>query len=97
MPDILVRNIDNALAERIKTLARERNWSINEVIVHLLRHGLGLGGEDLTHREVHDIAELSGTWKPNESSVFREAVEAFQKIEGTPLFEDEAKKDQKPK
>ena len=89
MPDILVRNIDNAIAERIKVLARERNWSINEVIVHLLRHGLGLGGEDLVHREVHDVAELAGTWKPTESSAFREAVEAFKKIEGKPLSEDD--------
>src|SRR5262249_44449600 len=94
VPDILVRNIDDAIAERIKLLARERNWSINEVIVHLLRHSRGRGGEALAHREIHDVAVLAGTWKPNESSAFREAVEAFEKVQGKPLFDDPA---QKPK
>lgn len=86
MPDILVRNIDDALAERIKTIARERNWSINEVIVHVLRHSLGLGGEDVARREIHDVAELRGTWNPNESAAFRKALEAFEQVDGTPLF-----------
>ena len=71
MPDILVRNIDEAIAERIKTLARERNWSINEVIVHILRHSLGLGGEDLVHREIHDVAVLAGTWTPAADNTVR--------------------------
>ena len=96
MPDILVRNIDDAIAERIKTLARERNWSINEVVVHLLRHSLGMGGDDLAHREVHDVAVLAGTWDPKESAAFRTALEAFDKVEGKPLFEGE-QPPQKPK
>jgi len=94
VPDILVRNIDDAIAERIKALARERNWSINEVIVHILRHSLGMGGEDLVHREVHDVAVLAGTWNPGESAAFRNALEAFEKVQGKPLFDDS---NQKPK
>ncbi|MCE3001344.1 MAG: hypothetical protein LW860_01400 [Xanthomonadaceae bacterium] len=45
MPDFLLRGIDNALAERIKNIARERNWSINDVILSLVRRGLGEGEE----------------------------------------------------
>ncbi|MGH8040927.1 MAG: FitA-like ribbon-helix-helix domain-containing protein [Rudaea sp.] len=86
MPDILVRNIDEAVAERIKTIARERGWSINEVIVHVLRHSLGFGGEDIVRREIHDVAELGGTWNPQESTAFRKALEAFERIDGEPLF-----------
>lgn len=97
MPDILVRNIDDVLAERIKTIARERNWSINEVIVHVLRHSLGLGGEDVTRREIHDVAELRGTWNPNESAAFRKALEAFERVDGSPLFVDPNTSDQAPK
>jgi hypothetical protein len=95
VPDILVRNIDDAIAERIKTLARERDWSINEVIVHLLRHSLGLGGDDIGHREIHDVAVLAGTWDPKESAAFRTALEAFEKVDAKPLFEDQPP--QKPK
>lgn len=98
MPDILVRNIDEAVADRIKTIARERNWSINEVIVSVLRHSLGLGGEDIVRRETQDIAALGGTWDSRETAAFRTALEAFERIEGTPLFVDSTKLgDQAPK
>ena len=40
MPDILIRDIDAVMAERIKQLAKERHWSINDVVLHALRHGL---------------------------------------------------------
>jgi len=94
VPDILVRNIEEAVAERIKTIALERNWSINEVILHVLRHSLGFGGEDISNREIHDVAVLSGTWDTKESAAFRTALEAFERIDGKPLFVD---KDQPPK
>lgn len=95
MPDILVRNIEESVAERIKTIARERNWSINEVILHILRHSLGFGGEDIVNREIHDVAVLGGTWDTRESTAFRTALEAFERIEGKPLFD--TKTDQAPK
>jgi hypothetical protein len=88
VPDILVRNIDEAVADRIKTIARERNWSINDVILHALRHSLGLGGEDMGSRDIHDVAVLSGTWDVGESAAFRNALEAFERIDGKPLFVD---------
>lgn len=88
MPDILVRNIEDSVAERIKSIARERNWSINDVILHILRHSLGFGGDDMTHREIHDVAQLTGTWDAGESAAFRTALEAFERIDGKPLFVD---------
>ena len=100
MPDILVRNIDDAVAERIKAIARERNWSINEVIVYILRHSLGFGGEDIVRRDrdIHDVAVLAGTWDPREAAAFRTALEAFEKVDGKPLFVDPNKPgDQAPK
>jgi len=87
VPDILVRNIDDAIAERIKAIAREREWSINDVIVHLLRQSLGLADDDIFRREMHDIAVIGGTWDSRETKAFRSAVEAFEKIDGQPLFE----------
>jgi hypothetical protein len=100
VPDILVRNIDDAVAERIKAIARERDWSINEVIVYILRHSLGFGGEDIVRRDrdIHDVAVLAGTWDPREAAAFRTALEAFEKVDGKPLFVDPNKPgDQAPK
>ncbi|NII10586.1 hypothetical protein [Oleiagrimonas sp. C23AA] len=80
MSDILVRHIDDPMAERIKTLARERGWSINDVVLHALRHGLGLAdGEGFGEhsRELQDIAHLGGTWDADEAAAFQSALEAM--------------------
>lgn len=96
MPDILVRHIEDSVAERIKAIARERDWTINEVILHILRHSLGFGGEDVVRREIHDIAVLGAAWDSRETAAFRTALEAFEQVEGQPLFVD-GKSDQAPK
>lgn len=80
MPDIVVRHIDQSMAERIKALARERRWSINEVILHALRYGLGLSPGDAFSElllERSDIAHLAGTWDAAEQAAFQEALSAL--------------------
>lgn len=96
MPDILVRHIDEALADRIKEIAREHQWSLNEAILYALRRGVGLGPEE-ARRELHDIAMLSGTWESTETAAFRAALEAFERVAGRPLFVDDAAEGQLPK
>ena len=82
MPDFLLRGIDPVLAERIKAIARERKWALNDVLLDLLQKGLGASPQEPaatleTHR---DIAHLSGTWAPEEAAAFRAAMEAFEDI-----------------
>ncbi|HET7663569.1 MAG TPA: hypothetical protein VFK31_08020 [Rhodanobacteraceae bacterium] len=83
MPDIVVRHIDDAMAERIKTLARERQWSINDVILHGLRYGLGMGGDAFASHEndFRSVANLSGTWDASETAAFQEALDALASAE----------------
>jgi len=81
VPDIAVRHIDDAMVERIKQIARDRKWSINDVILHALRSGLGMGGETLsTEREFHSIATLTGTWQAEEAAAFEEAIDAMASV-----------------
>ena len=42
MTDILIREVDDAIAERLRQVAVERNWPVNQVILHALRVALGL-------------------------------------------------------
>jgi hypothetical protein len=82
LPDFLLRGIDNAVAERVKSIARDRNWSINDVILHLMKQALGMTEEDIAggHVAHQDIATLAGTWDPAESAAFRAALEAFERL-----------------
>lgn len=78
VPDIVVRNIDDTMVERVKEIARNRKWSINDVILHALRSGLGMGNESLgNEREFHSIATLGGTWHADETAAFEEALDAL--------------------
>lgn len=88
MTDILIREVDDAIAERLRQVAVERNWPVNQVILHALRVALGLGGEELVKRDRQDIAHLRGTWNPGETAAFREALSAFERVDGQPLFAD---------
>jgi hypothetical protein len=78
MPDILVKDIDPAVADRIKRIARDRGWPINDVVLALLRQALGLEQPDPPLPG--DIARLTGTWEDEESKALAEAIEALKKL-----------------
>jgi hypothetical protein len=86
MTDILIRDVDDAITERLRQFAVEHNWPVNQVIVHALRYALGLGGEELVRRDRQDIAHLRGTWNSTETAAFSEALSAFERVDGMPLF-----------
>lgn len=91
MTDILIREVDEAVSERLRQLAVERNLPVNDVIIRALRYALGLGGgEDFAKRDRQDIANLRGTWNTSETAAFREALNAFERVDGNPLFSDTA-------
>ena len=77
MPDFLIRDIDNEVAERIKALARERGWPLNDTMIHLIKQALGLV-EPEPLREPADISRLGGAWDDSESRALIEAMEAFK-------------------
>jgi hypothetical protein len=78
MPDILVKDIDPDIAERIKRMARDRGWPINDVVLSLLRQALGMEKPELPLPG--DIARLTGTWEDEESRALKEAIEALHKL-----------------
>lgn len=78
MPDLLVKDIDAEIAERIKRMARDRGWPINDVVLSLLRQALGM--EKPEPPLPGDIARLTGTWEDEESRALKEAIEALRKL-----------------
>lgn len=80
VPDLVVRHIDNLMVERIKALAKARRWSINDVVLHALRHGLGLadGAQPFTENLIDvDAVVLGGHWDAAERAAFHEAIQAL--------------------
>ncbi|WP_333681436.1 hypothetical protein [Dyella sp.] len=79
MPDLMIRHIDRLMAERIKLLAKTRQWSINDVVLQALRQGLGVSEGNLLAETALDPNDLSfaGNWNANERAAFQEAMQAL--------------------
>lgn len=81
MPDIVIRGIDNDMAERIKEIARSQRLPINDVLLKLLRQSLGIDADaSLVANPKQDVARLVGAWESDESDAFRAAIAAFEKL-----------------
>ncbi|HEV2680940.1 MAG TPA: hypothetical protein VNZ27_04880 [Rhodanobacter sp.] len=86
MPDMILQHVDNLLVERIKALARDRQWSINDVLLNALRNGLGMSpAQQLSETLREPQTELDGHWEAVEQGVFQEALRALAQTRPTQL------------
>ena len=89
MPDLVIRHVDHLLAERIQAFAKNHQWSVNEVLLHALRRGLGAaesGQQAETLVEADELAGLVGPWNPVEQAVFHETVQALSSARSDSLL-----------
>lgn len=84
MTDVLVEYVDNVLLERIRGLAKERQCSINEVMLHALRCGLGISSaKRLSESHRTGLGETSTDWADDEQGAFHEALQALARTRPT--------------
>ena len=96
MADFLLRDLDERVAERIKEMARQRGWPLNDVILHLIKQALGLS-ETEPAPVPGDIARLLGSWDDAETRAFNEAMSAFTTLpDDAPSYAIEEHKKLKP-
>ncbi len=92
MADILVRDIDERVAERIKEVARQKGWPLNDVVLYLLKQSLGFI-EPEPPPIPGDIARLSGAWGDEEMKAFESAMSALDGLpDDAPSYMSEKKK-----
>jgi hypothetical protein len=93
MADFLLRDIDERVADRIKELARQKGWPLNDVILFLVKQALGLAEPD-PPAVPGDIARLAGAWGDEESRAFEAAMKAFSGLpdDEPHYWQDEKKK-----
>jgi hypothetical protein len=86
VPDMILQHVDSLLAERVKALARDRQCSINDVLLHALRNGLGMSpAQQLSETLRESQTELDGQWEALEQGVFQEALHALAQTRPTQL------------
>lgn len=81
MSEILLQQIDNALLERLRTVARQRECSLEELIVATLRHVFAIPAHPRVPESENDAIGLVATrWDAEEAALLREAAQAFNEI-----------------
>jgi len=78
--DILLRHIDAVMVERIKSLAQERNTSLNEVLLQALRQGLGMSPANFFPEHSIDPIRTGAHLDDTEARVFDEASRAIADV-----------------
>ncbi len=79
MADFLLRDIDDRVANRVKELARQKGWPLNDVLLLLVKQALGMAEPDPAPIP-GDIARLNGAWNEDESRAFTEAMNSFTEL-----------------
>jgi len=94
VPDLVIRHIDTLMAERIKALAKERQWSINDVVLNALRSGLGMSAAGQISAETlvdPGSLVLAGHWDAKEKAAFQEAMQALSLTPPTQLAPEQGR------
>ena len=85
---MILQHVDSLLVERVKALARDRQCSINDVLLHALRTGLGMSTAQQLSESLLDpqaLAVLGGHWEAAEQGAFQEALQALAQTHPTQL------------
>jgi hypothetical protein len=88
VPDMILQHVDNLLAERVRAMARDRQWSINEVLLHALRNGLGMSAAQQFSESLRDpqaLIQPGDHWEAAEQGAFQEALRALAQTHPTQL------------
>lgn len=83
---MILQYVDSLMAERIKSLARERQWTVNDVMLHALRNGLGISvaqNYSEGRLEADSFDNLDGHWEADERGAFQEALHALAQTRPT--------------
>lgn len=86
MTDMILHHVESLLAERIRALAKERQCSVNDVMLHALRNGLGISAAQEfseTLRDPETLSRLNGNWEDAEQGIFQEAIHALAQTRAT--------------
>jgi hypothetical protein len=84
--DMILQHVDSLLTARIRALARDRHCSVNEVMLHALRNGLGISAAQEFSETLRDhdaLTKLEGCWENAEQGILQEAMRALARTPPT--------------
>jgi len=82
MTQMTIRNFPSAVELKIRELARERGWSLNRAVIHLLRQATGVEDGACGRGVGSALDEFVGSWSEEEAqAVDRRVGGAFENVD----------------
>jgi hypothetical protein len=76
MTQLTIRSQSKELDAKLKALARERGWSLNQAANYLLQKGAGLLDAPASTGVADDLDRFIGSWSDSEAEAFDRRVAA---------------------
>jgi hypothetical protein len=81
MKAVTIRGVDDDVAEKLKVYAKSQGKSINQVILDILKTGVGLKKDKTYSREYDDLDNLFGRWSEVEFNDINAGIEQGRQID----------------
>lgn len=79
--DIIIKNIDRVILERLKLEAKKQGTDLKSVILYLIKKSLGLEKISDKGTDFDDLDTLAGTWSNDDYSKFLSSISGFNRID----------------
>lgn len=76
---LTVRNLPEELGRALRKETRKRGTSLNQTVIDLLGHGLGVSSP--SKRRSNGLRRLAGTWSEEDHSQFVRALDVTEKVD----------------
>lgn len=80
MKTLTIRGIDDELEKLIKETSRKKQESLNQTVIKLLRHSVGLS-KKTAFSKYNDLDALAGTWSREEEKLFLKNTQSFEEVD----------------
>ena len=77
MKAITIRNVPEALARALEQEKKQRGSSLNQTVLDLLEHAMGLGGQPRSN----GLRQLAGGWSQKELDEFEAVTASFEQVD----------------
>ncbi len=81
MKAVTIRGVDAEVAEKLKSTAAKQGKSVNQLILDIIKEGLGLKKEKKHTREYDDLDDLFGRWSDEEFQEIQEKINRERTID----------------
>jgi len=81
MKAVTIRGVDADVAEKLKAYAKDQGKSINQVILDIIKTGVGLNKDKTYSREYDDLDDLFGRWGEDEFNEISARIDRQRQID----------------